>query len=96
MNSVIDQVKKHIEEVVFPRSGCKSLFSIYDYQLRSRSAKNSKSRYGLITDILNYDQGGKRLIDEVNEEHLENLYDECLLYMANHPTRDFPDGGPFR
>ena len=96
MSSVIDQVKKHIDDMIWSGSDAGSLFNLDDYQLRSRSAKNSKSRYGLITDILNYDQGGKRLIDEVNEEHLENLYDECLLYMANHPTRDFPDGGPFR
>ena len=94
MSSVIDQVKKHIDDMIWSGSDAGSLFNLDDYQLRSRSPKNSKSRYALITDILNYDCEGKKLIDEVDEANVENLYDECLLHMANHPTRDFPGGGP--
>ena len=96
MSSVIDQVKKHIDDMIWSSSDAGSLFNLDDYQLRSRSPKNSKSRYALITDILNYDCEGKRLIDEVDEANVENLYNECLLHMANHPARDFPGGGPFR
>lgn len=63
-----------------------------NYSLLSKSPKRKDSRYGLITDILNNGEKGKRIIDHIPKRTLNNVYDECMEYINTHPTRDFPGG----
>ena len=98
MESEINQVKEQIDAIVWASwpIAVEPWLDSDNYQLGSTSPKNKKSRYGLIHDILHYGDEGERIIDSIDEKNLQQLYDNCMLHMANHPTNDFPGGGPLR
>tara|TARA_B100001079_G_scaffold106492_1_gene91460 strand:- start:69 stop:392 length:324 start_codon:yes stop_codon:yes gene_type:complete len=87
----IKEVKKQLDLILsYSNDGW---FSRDDYSLLSKSARRKDSRYGLITDILNYGEEGQRIIDHnTNKKTLHYLVGKCMEYIETHPTRDFPGG----
>ena len=86
---IIAEVEAQVDLTLMSDDGW---FSRFDYSFLAKSPKNPKSRYGLIHDILHHGADGKRIIDKINKNNLNYIYEKCMDYIDNHQVRDHPGG----
>ena len=79
LNSDIFEVIKQLDKVISGKDD--RWLNLSDYNLESKDRKNMKSIYGLIHNILYYDNDGQKIIDRTHKNNLEYLYKKCFDHV---------------
>jgi len=81
LNADINEVITQINKIIAKKDG--RWFDTSDYDFKSKDRKNMKSVYGLIHNILHYDDDGQRIIDRTHKKSLKYLYEKCAAHAGS-------------